>query len=233
MSFKSYNLLGSDLEYYRHIMIVVIDGPAGSGKSSTARAVASRTGLNFLDSGAFYRAVTMIYLNCNSDEELFFDVLRTKPLRFEFSNGEFNVYLEGKDVSKDIRKQAITNRVSEVAAISEVRDYVNQELREFVQQADFIADGRDLGTVVFPHADFKFFFVADVRLRAQRRYEEMLACGHDADLQAIYENLLLRDMQDSSRDTAPLRKADDAVEVDTGLYSLEEQIQLVINHIGR
>jgi cytidylate kinase len=214
-------------------MIVVIDGPAGSGKSSTAKAIASRTGLNFLDSGAFYRAVTMIFLKCNSDRDQFFEVLNTNPLRFQFKDGEFSVFLNGTDISVDIRKQHITERVSEVAAIAEVRDYVNQELREFVQQGEFIADGRDLGTVVFPHADFKFFFVADAELRAQRRFDEMKAAGLQADLKTIHDNLIQRDTQDSSRDTAPLRKADDAVVVDTGLYTLEEQIQLVINHIGR
>jgi CMP/dCMP kinase len=213
-------------------MIVVIDGPAGSGKSSTAKAVASRTGLNFLDSGAFYRAVTLIYMQCDYDRDQFFEVLITKPLRFEFKDGEFKVYQNGSDISLDIRKQQVTDRVSEVAEIAEVRDYVNHELREFVQKADFIADGRDLGTVVFPHADFKFFFVADSRLRAQRRYEEMLASGLDANLESIHNNLIQRDNRDSSRDTAPLRKADDAVEVDTGRFSLEEQIQLVIDHIG-
>lgn len=212
-------------------MIIVIDGPAGSGKSSTARAIAEQTGIQFLDSGAFYRAITLIYIDVNCDRAAFFDALKTYDVTFQFKNEIFHVFLNGNEVTELLREQRISEMVSEVATINEAREFVNTHLREVVKSGDFIADGRDLGTAVFPDADYKFYFVADIRERARRRFKEMTQAGLDADLNQIIANINERDHKDSSREIAPLRKADDAIEVDTGKMTLEEQVQFVIDQV--
>lgn len=213
-------------------MIIVIDGPAGSGKSSTAKAVAKRCGLHYLDSGAFYRAVTLIYLNNGCQIPLFFDDLKDTDLSVRFDNNEFHVRLNGTDVTRQIREQRVSEKVSEVAAIPEARDFVNNYLREFVKTGNFIADGRDLGTVVFPDAQHKFFLTADVVRRAERRLLEMQAAGLDSDFDAILDNLRQRDEMDSNREVAPLRKADDAFEIDTTSVSFDQQVQIIVDRIG-
>lgn len=212
-------------------MIVVIDGPAGSGKSSTAKAVAKRCGLHYLDSGAFYRAVTLIYLNNACQRDAFFDALEHANVQVSYSNGVFSVAVNGADVTRTIREQFVSQKVSEVAAMPIAREFVNNLLREFVKSGDFIADGRDLGTVVFPDADHKFYLTADIHKRAARRLLEMQNTGLEADLNEIVENLKSRDHQDSTRDVAPLRKADDAIEIDTSSVSFDEQVQRIVDRI--
>ncbi|MCC5926681.1 MAG: (d)CMP kinase [Bacteroidetes bacterium] len=212
-------------------MIVVIDGPAGSGKSSTARAVAERTGFTFLDSGAFYRAITLLYLRNHKNQELFFDQMKSCDLQVEFNDGRFSIRLNGETVTELIRDKEVSANVSTVAAMPQAREFVNTHLREFVKDGSFIADGRDLGTAVFPDADLKFFFDASVEKRAERRLNEMLLNGQQTDLEAVKLNIRERDHIDSTRKVAPLRKADDAIVVDTGLLTLEEQIQFVINTV--
>jgi cytidylate kinase len=212
-------------------MIVVIDGPAGSGKSSTAKAVALRCGLHYLDSGAFYRAVTLIYLNNGCQREPFFDALEQTEVHVSYSNDVFTVLLDGIDVTRMIREQQVSERVSEVAAMPQARDFVNVLLREFVQKGNFIADGRDLGTIVFPNADHKFYLTADLHKRAQRRLLEMQQSGLESDYDGIIENLKSRDYMDAHRNVAPLRKADDAIEIDTTSVSFEQQVQQIVDRI--
>jgi len=212
-------------------MIVVIDGPAGSGKSSTAKAVAERTGFTFLDSGAFYRAITLLYLRSNKNQGLFFELMNSCKLDVEFDQGVFRVVLNDVDVTAEIRHKEVSGSVSTVAAIETARNFVNNHLRDFVQNGSFIADGRDLGTAVFPDADFKFYFDASVEKRAERRLEEMLASGQQTDLESVKVNLHNRDLADSTRVVAPLCKAHDAIVVDTGVMTLEEQIQFVIDTV--
>lgn len=212
-------------------MIIVIDGPAGSGKSSTARAVAEQTGFTFLDSGAFYRSVTLLYLQNEKSQEKLFDVLKSCFLRVEFDNGVFRVYLNNEEVTDEIRHKRVSENVSTVAALPFVRTFVNEHLRDFVKSGNFIADGRDLGTAVFPEADFKFYFDASLSARAARRHKEMLATGISTDITSVEANLKERDHIDSTREVAPLCKADDAISVDTGTMTLEEQIQFVINTV--
>lgn len=212
-------------------MIVVIDGPAGSGKSSTAKAVAERCGLHYLDSGAFYRAVTLIYLNNGCQRESFFDALEHADVQVSYSNGIFSVAVDGTDVTRTIREQFVSEKVSEVAAMPQARDFVNKLLREFVKSGDFIADGRDLGTVVFPDAELKFYLTADIHKRAARRLLEMQQAGLEADLDEIVENLKSRDHLDSTREVAPLRKADDAIAIDTSSVSFDEQVKQIVDRI--
>lgn len=212
-------------------MIVVIDGPAGSGKSSTARIVAERTGFHFLDSGAFYRAVTFIYMQLHCQAEVFFDALKHTQIDFRFESGVFRVVIGGQDVTEVIRTPAISAMVSEVAAMPQARSYVNERLREFVRLGDFIADGRDLGTEVFPRADLKFFFTADLTERARRRVAEMEASGIHADFEQVQANIRDRDRVDSTREIAPLKQAHDAEVLDTGTLTLEEQVAHIIARI--
>ncbi|KPP96055.1 MAG: cytidylate kinase Cmk [Bacteroidetes bacterium HLUCCA01] len=210
-------------------MIVVIDGPAGSGKSSTARAFSRRTGFTFLDSGAFYRAVTLIYIAHHSNPEVFFEALDASDLKVSFDDGVFRVFLNGTEVTDEIRSPQVSGMVSTVAAMPRCRDFVNRHLREFVQTGTYIADGRDLGTVVFPEADFKFYFDASVETRARRRLDEMTSGGTRSDYNAVVENIRSRDKTDAERDTAPLRKADDAIVVNTETMTLEDQVEFLMN----
>jgi CMP/dCMP kinase len=212
-------------------MMVVIDGPAGSGKSSTAKAVAQRTGFHFLDSGAFYRTVTLVYLGSGGSNEMFFDALKTVDVEVRFENETFRVLLNGTDVTSDIRQARVSAHVSMVAAMPEARAWVNERLRDFVKTGDFIADGRDLGTAVFPQADLKFFFTADPSERARRRVAEMELAGMKADYNEVLANILERDSIDSSRQLAPLLQAEDAEVLDTGKMTLDEQVNHIIARI--
>lgn len=218
-------------------MIIVIDGPAGSGKSSTAKAVAQKTGLTYLDSGALYRAVALYYLkggfHHNANQQLFFDSLATSKLRFDYQDGVFRIWLNGENVTDEIRSLEVSQSVSVVAAMPQVRDYVNGYLREVVKQGSFIADGRDLSTVVFPNAELKIFMVASIQARAQRRFEELKAMGKPADLEIIAENIAERDRIDSSRVTAPLKKHENAIEIDTSNLTFDEQVQQIVELIDR
>lgn len=214
-------------------MIVVIDGPAGSGKSSTAKAVAANLQIQFLDSGALYRVATLLYLDVNKDLPQFFDTLRESEISFHFKNEKFHAYLNGRDVSDQIRSMEVSEHVSEVASNPDVRAHVNDLMREVVKSDIYIADGRDLGTAVFPDAALKFFMVADLDTRAQRRYQEVKAQGKDVTLEEVKQNIAGRDEKDSNRDSDPLKKADDAILVDTSEMSFEEQVAFISEKIER
>ena len=210
-------------------MIVVIDGPAGSGKSSTAKAVAQKLKIQYLDSGALYRAATLIYNQCNQDRDKFFDTLNEVNISFKYSDAFFSVFVNDENISTQIRAQEVNNAVSIVAAMPEVRAYVNALMHEAVEHDHYIADGRDLGTAVFPNARLKFFMIADLEVRAQRRLKEM--DDQNISLEEIRENIASRDAIDSSRDSDPLKKAPDAIEIDTTSFTFEEQVEFICAHI--
>lgn len=212
-------------------MIVVIDGPAGSGKSSTAKAVAETLGIQYLDSGALYRAATLVYIKSDHNRDKFFDQLNSINISFNYSNSFFHVYIDGKEVSNDIRSMEVSGNVSEVASMPKVRAFVNSLMNEAVKKSIFIADGRDLGTAVFPYASMKFFMVADLETRAKRRLLELINQGSDATLEQILQNISERDRKDSSRDADPLRKAEDAIEIDTSSYEFKEQVEVISENI--
>lgn len=213
-------------------MIVVIDGPAGAGKSSTAKAVAKKADLHYIDSGAMYRGFTALYLACHRETTLFFEELTNNRVRFSFEKDTARVFLDGNDITDYIRSSEINDHVSEVAAMSQVRAEVLVQLKQIVlsEPGSYIAEGRDLGTVVFPDADLKIFLTADLHIRAQRRFSET----HDAqaDIQRITNNLESRDRKDSAREEAPLLKAHDAVEIDTTHMSFEEQVEVILDRIA-
>ena len=212
-------------------MIVVIDGPAGSGKSSTARAVARQLQIQYLDSGALYRVATLLYLKANRDHELFFELLKENKISFHFKENFFFVYLNDADVSEKIRTMEVSQNVSTVAAMPDVRAYVNNLMREVVKSDVYVADGRDLGTAVFPNAELKFYMIADLKTRAERRLAELRSKGEQVELETVMENIAQRDDIDSNRSADPLKKADDAIEIDTSALSFEEQVSSICDQI--
>ena len=214
-------------------MIITLDGPAGSGKSSTAREVARRLGYRYLDSGAFYRALTWAALDAAIDPHTWdsltpgqLDALRVEGV--SAGNG-YRLTAAGRDVSELIRSPDVNAHVSRIAALPAVRDWLLGRLRSAAVDGDLVTDGRDMGTVVFPHAGLKIFLVADAAVRASRR---LLEQGHaDPDARAVskeVERLSSRDRADQERETAPLVRARDAVEIDTTHLTLEEQIAEIV-----
>jgi cytidylate kinase len=210
-------------------MIIVIDGPAGSGKSSTAKQIAQKTGLVYLDSGALYRAVALLYIECKEEQTEFDRQLKESKLRFEFESDLFKVWLNSNEVTHLLRKPEVSAKVSVVAAQKHVRAFVNYYLRIVVNSGSFIADGRDLATVVFPDADLKVFMTASVAKRAKRRLDELTASGINAEIEEIEENIRSRDRIDSQRQEAPLKKDPQAVEIDTSNLTFDEQVDTIIS----
>jgi cytidylate kinase len=214
-------------------MIVVIDGPAGSGKSSTAKAVAANLQIQFLDSGALYRVATLVYLNCRKNNRSFFEQLEESEISFYFKKEKFHALLNGQNVTEDIRSMNVSDNVSEVASNPNVRAFVNDLMREAVQHDVYIADGRDLGTAVFPEAELKFYMVADLATRAERRYDEIKETDTEVTLEEIKHNIAQRDEKDSNRSSDPLKKADDAIEVNTSDMTFEDQVAFISNVIKK
>ena len=206
-------------------MIIAIDGPAGSGKSTIAKMVAKDMGLVYLDTGAMYRIVTLKALNegiLGNDGLNELEKIKKLLDNLNIDIRENGFYLDDVDVSEEIRKPVVSENVSDVAAIREVHEKMVDLQRKFSESKNVILDGRDIGTVVFPNADLKIFLVADARERAKRRYRELIQKGENVEIEEIYENILKRDKIDSTRKESPLKKAKDAVEVDTTSKSIEE-----------
>ena len=201
-------------------MIIAIDGPAGSGKSTIAKLIAEDLELVYLDTGAMYRLVTLKALN----EGILGDFEKIKKMlnNLNIDIKENGFYLDNVDVSDEIRKPIVSENVSDIAAIREVREKMVDLQRKFSESKNVILDGRDIGTVVFPNADVKIFLIADAKERANRRYRELVAKGENVKIEEIYENILKRDKIDSTRKESPLKKADDAIEVDTTSKNIEE-----------
>ena len=201
-------------------MIIAIDGPAGSGKSTIAKLIAEDLGLVYLDTGAMYRLVTLKALNDGILGNLDKIIKMLDDLRIDIKKNGF--YLDDTNVSEEIRKPVVSENVSDIAAIREVREKMVDLQRKFSESKNVILDGRDIGTVVFPNADVKIFLVADAKERANRRYKELVGKGENVKIEEIYENILKRDKIDSTRKESPLKKADDAIEVDTTSKNIEE-----------
>ena len=212
-------------------MIIAIDGPAGSGKSTISKLVAKDLDLIYLDTGAMYRLVTIKALKMGIlDENLEnLDIINELLDNLEIDIREDGFYLDGVDVSEEIRKPIVSENVSKIAAIKEVRIKMVDLQRAFSKAKNVILDGRDIGTVVFPNADLKVFLVADARERANRRYKELTEKGENVSLEEIYQNILMRDKIDSTREEAPLKKAEDAIEVDTTSKSIDEVKEEILN----
>ena len=211
--------------------IIAIDGPAGSGKSTISKLVAKDLDLIYLDTGAMYRLVTLKALKMGILDGNLEDLDKINELldNLEIDIREDGFYLDGVDVSEEIRKPIVSENVSKIAAIKEVRIKMVDLQRKFSKAKNVILDGRDIGTVVFPNADLKVFLVADARERANRRYKELTEKGENVSLEEIYQNILMRDKIDSTREEAPLKKAEDAIEVDTTSKSIDEVKEEILN----
>ncbi|AEN73261.1 Cytidylate kinase [Rhodothermus marinus SG0.5JP17-172] len=215
-------------------MIIAIDGPAGAGKSTTARRVAERLGYPYLDTGAMYRALALALLRQDPtlDPERAREALARVQLRVAWDNGRLRVFLDSEDVTEAIRTPEVSQAASRISAWPEVRARLLEEQRRIgraweQQYGGVVLDGRDIGTVVFPEAEVKVFLVADPEERARRRQRELAERGQEVPLEQVLAEILQRDAQDRQRAVAPLRKADDAVELDTTSLSIDEQVQRV------
>ena len=214
-------------------MIIAIDGPSGSGKSTTAKLLAERLKIMHMDTGAMYRAVTWGLLNEKINLEQskrLCSFLNEMNILFNESN---EVFLNKKNISLEIRTKDITSKVSLVSSNSEVRSALVRIQRDMSKNIDFVIEGRDIGTVVFPDAEFKFYLTADLNIRAERRKNDLKKIGEDFTVEEIKEQIEIRDLKDSTRENSPLKKAIDAIVIDTSSLTVNEQIGKIINIIKK
>lgn len=210
---------------------IAIDGPAGSGKSTISKLISKKLGIEYIDTGAMYRAFTLKILSKNIE----FDNVEKIILELENTNIDFknnHIYLDGEIVDKQIRENIINQNVSYVARIKEVRHGMVFLQREIANNKSVVMDGRDIGTVILPNANFKFFIIANIDERAKRRYKDLIAQGNtNITLEQVKNELKLRDEIDSTRETAPLIKSKDAIEIDTTDKNIEESVNTILEII--
>ncbi|MBN1127583.1 MAG: (d)CMP kinase [Chitinispirillaceae bacterium] len=213
-------------------MIIAIDGPAGSGKSSTARAVAARLGFQYLDTGAMYRAVTLKCLEkgiAATDHEGLEKAVAEMEIDFTGNPPQVRTFLDGRDVTEAIRSDEVTKNVSDYCMPAVVRAQLVSQQRRIASRSSVVCEGRDIGTVVFPDADLKFFMLASVEERARRRRKDFAALGISKSIEELVREITARDAKDSTRENSPLVKAPDAEEVDTTSMTLDGQIEFIVN----
>ncbi|OZV66628.1 (d)CMP kinase [Winogradskyella aurantia] len=217
-------------------IIIAIDGFSSTGKSTIARKVAKKLNYIYVDTGAMYRAVTYYAIkqgfikNGELNSEGLISALDNITISFKMNevSGIAEVYLNGKNIESNIRTMEVSNYVSPVATLSEVRKKLVEQQQQMGKDKGIVMDGRDIGTVVFPQAELKIFMTASVKTRAQRRYKELTARGHNLDFDAVLGNVTTRDHIDSTREDSPLIKAKDAIEIDNSDLTIEEQVQTII-----
>ena len=217
-------------------MIVAIDGPAASGKSTTAKMVAKKLEMTYLDTGAMYRAVTLALLRSNTDLDDYDSVCQVVDeleLDIYDKGSKTIVKLDGEDVSQEIRSMPVTENVSAVSAMKYVRQTMVEIQRNIGKKTNCVVEGRDIGTVVFPDAEFKIFMVADVNMRAERRFKDLHEMGESRSFQDVLADLRRRDEKDSTRAYSPLQKADEAIEIDTSMLSIDQQVEKIINLVRK
>ena len=211
-------------------IIIAIDGPAGSGKSTAAKMIAEKLGFLYLDTGAMYRALTyaVLKLNVMDDEEKIIHLAKTVKIELEFRDGNTIVTLNGTDVSEEIRSKEVNNFVSKVSAIPEVREELVIQQQRIGSHTNLVTEGRDTTTAVFPKADLKFYLTASLSKRAERRFHEFQEKYGSITIEEVIKNLKERDQIDSHRKTSPLTKADDAIEIDTTELTIEDEVDIII-----
>jgi cytidylate kinase len=220
-------------------IIIAIDGPASSGKSTLAKKLADYLNFLYLDTGAMYRAITYLVLKNKIENDISKIIELTKRinLSLRFENGITRVWVDNEEVTDEIRKPYVSSKVSEVSTIPQVREEMVSLQRRIANEHSIITEGRDTTTVVFPEADIKIFLTASVEARAKRRYKEYLENNQVVSYEEVYENILKRDLIDSSRDVSPLRKAEDAIEIDTTNITVEQEktevLALVANLVDK
>jgi cytidylate kinase len=221
-------------------LIIAVDGFSSCGKSTMAKTLAKTLNYTYVDSGAMYRAATLFCLQNGLLQNGLLDVgglcARLDEIEVSFRNnaeGVSQTYLNGVNVEREIRAMEVSNAVSIVSAVGFVREKMVELQRRAGDEGGIVMDGRDIGTVVFPQADLKIFVTADARIRAQRRYDELVAKGQPEDFDEILQNIEKRDLLDQTREVSPLRRAADAIEMDNGLFNLQEQDAWLLEHVNR
>lgn len=215
-------------------MNIAIDGPAGAGKSTIAKMAAKKLGYIYVDTGAMYRAIALYLIKNNIDvnnEDMVSAACEEIEVEITYENGLQQVYLNGENVSSQIRQEQVGNMASKAAAKKTVRDKLLSLQREIAASSDVIMDGRDIGTFVLPNAELKIYLTASVETRSKRRYDELAARGGNPDIRQIEEDIRQRDYQDMHRDIAPLRQAEDAVYLDTSDMNIEEVVNFICDRV--
>ena len=218
-------------------LIIAIDGPAGSGKSTSAKLVAQKLGYLYIDTGAMYRAVTFLVLRNGiplGKINKIINLAEETEIKLEYVNGKTTVKISGENITEDIRSQSVNSKVSEISKIEGVRTALVAKQREMKNLYNgIVMEGRDIGTVVFPNADIKIFLTASIEQRTKRRVKEFEDKGIEVSLNEIKENIIHRDVTDSTRTVSPLKKAPDAVEIDTSKVTIEEQVNLILDLVKK
>ena len=217
-------------------MIIAIDGPAASGKSTTAIGVAKRLGITYLDTGAMYRAVTFGLIENDikfEDSSELDNYLKQIKLRLSETKSGVILNLDGRNISKEIRSSKVTENVSEVSALKNVRDSMVLIQRKMAKKNDCILEGRDIGTVVFPNADFKFFLIADEKVRAKRRQNDLKKMGEQKSIDNVTTDIIKRDHKDSTRKHSPLIKSENAIIIDTSNLGINKVIDKIVNIVNK
>ncbi len=215
-------------------IIITIDGWSSCGKSTLAKQLAKQLGYVYIDSGAMYRAITLYFLRNHidwTDSNEVTEALKNISIEFEFNpkSQQSEIVLNGENVEYVIRDLVIAEKVSEVAAIKEVRSFAVAQQQKMGEKKGVVMDGRDIGTTVFPNAGLKIFMVADIAVRVERRFKEMFEKNPNITIEEVKSNLEMRDYIDSNREVSPLRKAGDAVEIDNTHISMEEQLKIAFD----
>lgn len=213
--------------------VITIDGPSGSGKGTIARSIAAQLGFHFLDSGSLYRVVALASINRRlavDDVDALAKLAATVPVQFEAGgNAETRVLLGGQDVSRELRREEVGDRASRVAVHTAVRDSLLDRQRRWRQQPGLVADGRDMGTVVFANAELKIYLTASAEIRAKRRYKQLIEKGISANIEGLLEDIRERDRRDTDRPVAALKPAPDAVIIDSSSLTIEQVVTKVLD----
>lgn len=217
-------------------MKIAIDGPAGAGKSSIAKLVAKKLSFVYVDTGAMFRTVAYYFLSQGkdpSDAEMVTEECEKISISIEYKDGAQHIFLDGTDVSTEIRQEEVGKNASVVAKNQAVRNRLLAMQRQMAEKQDVIMDGRDIGTVVLPDAQVKIYLTASASVRAERRYKELVEKGESCNLKKIEEDIIARDEQDMNREIAPLKQAEDAVLVDSSYMTIEEVVDKIIEIVEK
>lgn len=215
---------------------IALDGPSGSGKSTIAKALSNKLGILYLDTGAMYRACALkahyLGIDCKNEEQVN-SIIDLIDIKVKYQDGTQHTYLDGIDVSKEIRQNEISMKASDISAHKKIREKLVSLQREIAQNTDCVLDGRDIGTFVLPFAKFKFYITASVEERTNRRYKELIERGQTVDYDTLKAEIEKRDYNDSHREIAPLRQADDAILLDTSFMTPDEVINTVLSYVNK
>lgn len=215
-------------------IVIAIDGYSSCGKSTLAKDLAKKIHFIYIDSGAMYRAVTLYFLRKNvdlDDHAAIETALRNIDLNFHSRDYQSHITLNDEDISEEIRQMPVSELVSDVSAVKEVRREMVRQQQRMGKSKNIVMDGRDIGTVVFPDADLKLFMTADPKVRAERRFKELMLKGEDVTMEEIFENLAHRDFLDTTREESPLVRAEDAIVLDNTGIDRAQQLDFVLGHI--